>query len=313
MKISMAAGPYAHLARIAQRDGAHSDGLDIRYEAIEPGHIFKPMLNEGAWDVSEMSLSTAYILADRADPRFVVLPVFPSRAFRHSALYVPKGRAGQGMEGLRGGRIGVLRYGMTTAVWIRAMLADPYGHAPQSFRWFVGEDSPHPPSIAPEIVGPSALERMAVEGEIDCLISGRTPAAFHEGRLERLFPDFRTEEESYYRQTGVFPIMHVMIAKRSLFEGRPEVLAALLERFEAARRFAVDALFNFDISTYPLPWLPAFVEGARRMMGDDLWPYGIEANRKTLNAFGQAMAAEGLTSKALAPEDVFVGSPTHAA
>lgn len=306
MIVTVAAGPYAHLASLHSGNG--TGGLEIRYEAIEPGKIFPRMQKEAAWDAAEMSLATAYIMADRGEKRFAALPVFPSRAFRHSALYVPAGSPVRKAEELRGKRIGVLRYAMTTAVWVRDMLASQYGVPAASLQWVVGEDSPHPESIQPVVAGSAAgLERMAVAGEIDCLISGRTPAAFQEGKLRRLFPDFGAEEKAYYARTGVFPIMHAIVAKRELVEGKAGFTGALLARFEAAKHAAEEGLLNFDVSTYPLPWLSAYVEDARRQVGGDLWPYGIEANRKTLEAFGKAIAAEGLTKRALAPEEVFAG------
>lgn len=305
MKVSIAAGGYAHVALVASciRD----DGLDVRFEANEPSHIFPRMQRDLAWDVAEMSLATTYILADRSDRRFVPLAVFPSRAFRHSSLYVPASGGLQDASSLRGARVGILRYAMTTGVWVRDMLAQQYGIDPGEIHWFAGEDSPHPPAVSPSVVGgAAALERMLVEGGIDCLISGRPPAAYVDGRLRRLFPDFGAEEQAYYARTRVFPIMHVMVATRALVEREPRVLALLARRFDAAKRVAEDALMNFDVSTYPLPWLPAYVEDARRRMDGELWPYGRDANRTTLVAFGSALAREGLTSRALAPDEVFV-------
>jgi 4,5-dihydroxyphthalate decarboxylase len=302
--VTVAAGGYAHLAALDAGNGPGT--LELRCETLEPGRIFPRMLRDEAWDVAEMSLATAYILVDRKDLRFVALPVFPSRAFRHSALYVPAGSPVRSASDLRGGRIGVLRYAMTTAVWVREMLAGQYGVPADTLQWVVGEDSPHPSAVTPRIVGGAlALERMAIEGELDCYVSGRTPDAFDAGRLRRLFPEFGVEERAYYASTRIFPIMHVMVAKRALLERVAGIVPALVRRFEAAKRVAEEGLLNFDISTYPLPWLPAYVEDARRIIGGELWPYGVAANRATLVAFGRALAAEGLTSRAHAPEEVF--------
>ena len=235
-----------------------------------------------------------------------MLPVFPSRAFRHSALYVPAASALKKASDLRGARVGVLRYAMTTAVWVRAMLEGQYGVPAESLQWIVGEDSHHPETVSPRIVGgAAALEKMAAAGEIDCLISGRTPSAYANGRLRRLFPDFGAEEKAYFARTRVFPIMHTIVVKRALVERAPEALPLLMARFESAKAEAEEGLLNFDVSTYPLPWLQAYVEDARLQMGAQLWPYGIEANRPTLEAFGAALAAEGLTRRAWAPEEIF--------
>lgn len=303
MIVSVAAGGYAHLATLGKDAG---DGLEVRYEAIEPGKVFPRMLRDAPWDAAEMSLATAYILTDKGDRRFVVLPVFPSRAFRHSALYVPTASPLKTVADLRDTRVGVLRYAMTTAVWLRSMFANQYDVPAESMHWLVGEDSHHPASVSPKIVGSAAaLEAMAKAGELDCLISGRTPAAFEQGHLRRLFPAFGTEEKAYYARTGVFPIMHTIVVTRAFAERSPDALRLLMARFESAKASAEEGLHNFDVSTYPLPWLAAYVEDARSQMKGDLWPYGIEANRPTLEAFGTALAAEGLTGRVLSPEEVF--------
>ncbi|MGE5639608.1 MAG: hypothetical protein ACM30H_05890 [Clostridia bacterium] len=313
MTITVAAGPYAHLAGLEAgnaRGGAPSaDGLELRLETLEPGKIFPRMLREAPWDVAEMSLATAYILAAKADERLRAIPVFPSRAFRHSALYVPAQSRVRSAADLRGARVGVLRYAMTTAVWVREMLGTQYQVPVDGLQWFVGEDSAHPAEVSPRIVGNAAtLERMAVEGELDCLISGRTPAAFARKQLRRLFPEFGAEEKAYYAKSGVFPIMHVMVMRKSLTEREPGAVAKLLARFDGAKHAAEEGLSNFDISMYPLPWLPAYVEDARRQVGENLWPYGVEPNRRTLEAFGNAMAREGLTARPLRPEEVFAAA-----
>jgi 4,5-dihydroxyphthalate decarboxylase len=302
--VTVAAGPYAHLRELA--DGRGVDGIEVRREVLEPGRIFPRMLREGAWDVAEMSLATAYILAGEGDGRFVPLPVFPSRTFRHSSLYVAADSRLSGAAGLRGARIGVLRYAMTTAVWVREMLSRQYSVPLESLRWVVGESSPHPASVSVEVVGGAgALEAMAVSGQIDCLVSGRTPAAVRTGRLRRLIPDFLAEEKAYFNATGAFPIMHVMVAKRELLEARADVARRLLSRFEEAKKHAEEGLANFDLSIYPLPWMPAYVEDARRAMPAGLWPYGIEPNRSTLTAFANALAAQALVGRFLPPEEVF--------
>jgi 4,5-dihydroxyphthalate decarboxylase len=302
--VSVAAGPYAHLRELGA--SAAPDGIELRREVLEPGKIFPRMLRDGAWDVAEMSLATAYILAGQGDRRFVPLPVFPSRTFRHSSLYVAAGSRLKSAAELRDARVGVLRYAMTTAVWVREMLARQYGVPLDGLRWVVGEASPHPQSVSPKVVeGAAALEQMAVSGEIDCLISGRTPAAARSGKLRRLLPDFLAQEKAYYKATGVFPIMHVMVAKREVVEARGDLARRLVGRFEEAKNQAEEGLANFDLSIYPLPWMPAYVEDARREMPSGLWPYGVEANRSTLVAFARALESESLVDRFLPPEEIF--------
>ncbi len=304
VRLTVASGPYIHLAALG-RPYHVDDGFDLRHEVLDPPEILSRMHRNAAWDIGEMSLATVYMLADQRDSRFVPLPVFPSREFRHAALYVRTESPIRGARDLRGSTVGVLRYAMTTAVWVRGILATQYDVCRSDLHWVVGDDSPYPSSLSlRKVAGPETLERMALAGELDCLITGRTPASFLDGRLRRLFPDFGTEERAYFTSTGIFPIMHVMAAQGSLLQRYAEIVPALLKRFDAAKRDAEHGLLDFDISMYPVPWLGAHVEEARRRMGE-LWPYGMEKNRTTLVAFGHMMAADGLTSRALAPEEVF--------
>lgn len=303
--VRVAAARYSHLAALAGDTDGTGD-LAILREVLEPGQIFRRMLEEEAFDVAEMSLATVFMLADRGDPRFVALPVFPSRCFRHSALYVPAGSRVRDPHELAGGRVGVLRYAMTTGVWVRALLAEEHGVTPESVEWWVGEPSTLPDGIrAGAVDGPEALEALAVAGELDCLITGKPPGAFRQGRLRRLFAEPWRAERDYYRRTGVFPIMHAVVATRALADRWPGALDALRRRFDAAKEVALAELLGTDLSLHPLPWLTASVEEALSLMGPDPWPYGVAPNRGTLMAFGRHMAAQGLTARPWRPEDVF--------
>jgi len=268
------------------------------------------MHRDEAWDVGEMSLATLYMLADKGDVRFVPIPVFPSREFRHASLYVRADGAILKPMDLCGRTVGVLRYAMTTAVWVRGFLAVQYGVPRAQLHWVVGDDSVHPQSIVMRRVdGAEALEQMAIKGEIDCLISSRTPKAYLEGKLRRLFSDFGAEEKAFFARNGAFPIMHAMAVRRTVVEQQADAISALLRRFESAKHFAEQWLHDFDVSVYPVPWLAAHVEDAIRRMGD-LWPYGLDKNRATLTVFGQFMADDELTRGVLLPEQVFPAAYT---
>lgn len=304
--LTVATGDYLHTASL-RAPAAGADGLDLQHVAAPPGAIFRRMLDEAAYDVAEMSLATIYMLADRGDRRFVPLPVFLSRVFRHSAVYVSAPEIRR-PEDLPGRDVGVLRYGMTMAVWVRAVLADDHGVPPGALGWWTGEAEPILPPGLPirgALAGAEALERAAAEGRLHCLVSAQVPRAFPEGRLRRLFPDFEARERAWHARTGIFPIMHAVVIKRRLVEEHPGLAAALLARFEAAKRRAEEAVLETAVSACPVPWLAPFAEATRAAMGGALWPYGVQGNAATLAAFGQAIAAQGLTRRALAPGDVF--------
>ncbi|HZR04121.1 MAG TPA: hypothetical protein VFA81_13235 [Burkholderiales bacterium] len=303
MIITVATGPYAHTASLAD----HNDHeLEIRHEAIEPGKIFGRMLRDRCWDVAEMSLASIYMLSDAGDQRFAALPVFTSRAFRHSALYVPINSSISHPRDLEGRTFGVLRYSMTGAIYVRALLAEQYGVRVETLAWVVGDDSAQPVGVKLRRVdGLPALDQLAASGEIDCLVSGRVPPSFLTGKLRRLFPEFGVEEKAAFQSNGIFPIMHALVARREVVQERPDIVRLLLTRFESAKTNAEANLRNLDFSVYPLPWLAAYVDDAVRHMGPALWPYGVPQNRRTLSDFARLMAQQGLTGRVLSPESVF--------
>jgi len=310
MELTLALGDYAHGRTLTTGTILDHEGqvVTLRRVIDEPSVIFRKAGEKPCpFDVTEMSLATTYVLADQGDPRFVPLPVFPSRMFRHSAFYVRD--PGLRPEDLRGKRIGVVRYGMTAAVWARSLLADGYGIAPEDMAWSIGEPQFFQPSgIELNIVeGRAALESMLEEGNLDVLFSVHEPAAFREGRLHRLFPDFGAAERERFDRTGLYPIMHTMLVRRELAGEHPWLPALLQGALEEAKAEALRWLLDTDVSSLPLPFEHAWGNQVRDLLGGDPWPYGIEPNRAVLTDFGKHMHAQGLTSRPLSPEQVFGG------
>ena len=307
-RLTLAGGDYAHTRLVAAEPLPGPDGGEVGLLRVtdRPAAIFRRALEDSApYDIAEMSLASAYVLADRRDPRFVALPVFPSRLFRHGAFYAGPGLTGP--DQLRGRRIGVIRYGMTAAVWARALLAAEYGLAPNQMEWWIGEEQFFQPvgmDLHPAD-GQAGLEAMLEDGRLDCLFSVHLPAAFSAGRVGRLFGDVPAAERASFARTGYVPIMHTVLVKRTAVEARPWLPGALMARFEACRDDALAWLLDTDASTLPLPFQHAWSEDVFSQCGGDPWPYGLAANGQVLQDFGAAMAAQGLTSRVLAPEEVF--------
>ena len=309
MELTIATGDYAHTRGLAPQVQIRVDGetAAVHHVVDSPVAIFRRALAEDPpFDVAEMSLATAHVLANRGDVRFVALPVFPSRMFRHSAFYVRDDIARP--EQLRGRRIGVIRYGMTAAVWARALLQEAHGLAPADLEWWIGE----PQFFAPRGIdlhvteGRAGLERMLLDGELDCLFSVDEPAAFKEGRIRRLFPEFAATEREHYRRTGIFPIMHTLLIKRALIDAYPALPSALLAVFEAAKRAAQAWVSDTDHSSLPIPFQHGWASDVSTLFGADPWPYGLAANRPVLERFAELMHAQGLTERRLRPEEVFL-------
>ena len=294
------------------------EGLELTYLSLPVEETFFRMLRHREFDAAEMSLSS-YVTALSGDSApFVALPVFPSRAFRHNGIYVHAGSGIEKPSDLAGRTVGVPEYQLTAVVWIRGILADRHEVPVASVRYRTG--GMHAPGrvekqvldLPPEIdVAPIAPDRtladMLVTGEIDALYAPRTPRPFAQGRPEvrRLFADPRAAEEQYAAETGVFPIMHVVVVRRDVYAARPWVARSLYSAFEQAKAATQERMGETAASSAMLPWLYDEVERTRRVLGPDFWPYGLEPNRTTLEVFLRYAHEQGLTPRRLSPDELF--------
>jgi 4,5-dihydroxyphthalate decarboxylase len=329
LPITLACGPYDRTRALA--DGrVKVAGADLRYVTLDPEEIFFRMVTHGEFDVSEMSLATYLIMhgnAGEAGAQFVALPVFPSRLFRHTSVYVNRDRLPAGgdpaaaVRGLNGATVGVAEWQLTANVWIRGILAEHYGLPIESVRYRTGGlNSPGrhekvaislPPSIdiAPIPAG-KTLSGMLAAGEIDAVYSPRAPESFGtppsgSGSVRRLFADTRAEEEQYFAATGIFPIMHVVVIRREVHEANRWLARELLKSFTAAKQVAYDDLARTAALAVSLPFAREEYERAAATMGADYWAYGIEPNRHVLSKFARYAADQHLITNAPAPEDLF--------
>jgi len=314
LPISLACGPYDRTRALA--DGrVEIDGVDLRYIHLEPEEIFFRMLNYGEFDAAEMSLST-YLLTHLADGPFIAIPVFPSRMFRHTSVYV-NGTAGIGKpQDLAGKTVGVAEYQLTANVWIRGILADHYGLPVESVKYRTGGlntpgrhekfsvNLPPQIDIAPVAEG-QTLSGLLAAGEIDAIYSPRAPESFGGPSVRRLFDDSRAEEERYYSETGIFPIMHVLVIHRRVYESNRWIARELLKAFTAAKDIAFAELRRTVALSISLPWVREEFESTVDRMGSDFWAYGIEANRTVLSSFIRYAHAQGLIDTTPEPEDLF--------
>lgn len=304
MKLIVATQDYAHTRALAGRSDL--DDLDIDWRCDRPESIFSRALAQDApFDVAEMSLATTWALADQGDRRFIPLPVFTSRMYRLSGFYTCSKTLKP--QDLADGKIGVVRYGQTAAVWARAYLRDRYGIVPNDTEWWVAErQSFEPDNLVLRDAGSVAeLESMLERGQLDCLFATSVPRLFSQGRAHRLFPDWPTDEQALYRETGVLPIMHTVLLKRSVAEANPELPAKVMRRFEAAKREATEWLEDTDATSLPMPLQHAWSESMTRGGRVDPWPYGVKANRAVLDSFASHMAGQQLTSRLVSPDEVF--------
>ena len=294
------------------------DGIDLNFQALDVEETFFRMLRHQEFDVAELSLSSYCVTLGRDDPRFIAIPVFPSRFFRHSCIFVSKRSGIESPRDLIGKRIGVPEYQMTAPVWIRGILADEYGVDPASVTYVTGgEEEPGreeklklnlPPQFRVEPIGPTqTLARMLADGEIDALHTARAPSTFYSepDKVARLFPDFVAVEKAYYAHSGIFPIMHVVAIRRELYERHRWIARSLYTAFAAAQRLSYEqVLVSASLKTM-LPWQIAAVEDTIATMGRDWWPYGIERNRHVIQTFTRYHHEQGLSPRQLAIEEMF--------
>ncbi|MBT5812209.1 MAG: ABC transporter substrate-binding protein [Rhodospirillaceae bacterium] len=318
--ITIATGDYDRTRPI--RDGRVAvEGCDVTYLPMEAGEIFFRALRHQEFDVCELSFSNYMTQKQRGVAGYIAIPVFLSRIFRHSGIYIRTDRGIDTPEDLRGRTVGVQEYPMTAAVWQRGMLQDEYGVAPGDIRWRTGgmeqpgrvERTPFIPPDGVDVTPipvEATLSAMFEDGELDALITPGAPSCFHRGapNIGRLFPDYRAAEQAYYAKTGLHPIMHLVVVRESLAERYPWLCANLYKAFREAKRLAIADLEKLGTLALSLPWVGAELEATRALLGDDFWPYGVTENARDIETLIRYSFEQGLTERRLEVEELFAAS-----
>jgi 4,5-dihydroxyphthalate decarboxylase len=321
LQLSIAIGDYDRVRPLV--DGSvQMDGVDPVFMLLEPEEIFFRAFRHADFDICELSMSSFTVKTAAGDCAYVGVPVFPSRAFRHNSIYVRGDHGIARPEDLKGKRVGVPEYQVTANVWTRAVLEDAYGVRPSDVTWVRGGyDQPGriekitlnlPPDVRIEDAPDgTTISGMLADGEIDAVIGPRAPSCFGQHPQVRwLFPDPAAAAAEWFRKTRIFPIMHILGIRRSLAEQHPWLPVAALKAFEISKARAIEKLATVAASKVTLPFIDEQLHAARRLMGDDFWSYGLEANRHVLETFLRRHHAEGLSGRVLKPEDLFHPS-TH--
>jgi 4,5-dihydroxyphthalate decarboxylase len=293
------------------------EGCDVNYLTMPVEECFERAFFHGEFEVAEIGFSPFLIALSRGSTPYVAVPVFLSRMFRHSAVYIRSDRGINGPADLRGRTIGVPEYQMSAAMWFRGYLQDEFGIAPEDINWVqAGLENPgrrdkfplNLPKGFPLVSrNDVTLSTLLADGEIDGVMSARTPSCYADGhpQVRRLFPDYRTAERDYYKKTGIFPIMHALGVRRDVYENNRWLPASLYKAFLKAKRLA-DAEFEETTALkIGLPWVTAEYESTVAAMGRDYWSYGVEPNRKTLATMARYSYEQGLAVRELAVEEMF--------
>jgi 4,5-dihydroxyphthalate decarboxylase len=319
LTVSLAACDYDR-TRALFNGNAPIRGCEVIAVAMAPEEAFHRAFRFQEFDITELSLSNYMNVTARGIGHYAAIPVFPSRLFRHSSIYIRTDRGIERPEDLRGKVIGVPEYQMTAAVWIRGILQDEYGLRPAEMRWRNGGleqagrkqkvtlDLPKDIELQ-ELPAGETLSQSLDEGKIDAVISALAPSCFNRNPMvHRLFPDYRTAEEDYYRRTRVFPIMHVVGIRKSLLEKHPWLAVNTYLAFLEAKRICYRDMEKIGHVFTTLPWPVEELERARKLMGDDFWSYGVQQNVSEIDAITRYAYEQGLTARQLTAEDLFVAS-----
>ena len=294
------------------------DGIELTYLNLVVEETFFRMLRHREFDAAEMSLSSYTLSLFRENPPFIAIPVFPSRYFRHSCIYVNADSGIREPKDLIGKRIGNPEYQMTAPVWIRGILSDEYGVPVTGASYFQGgEEQPGrpeklplnlPPEFRVQSIPPDkTLSQMIESGEIEALYTARAPSTFKNGtgKVRRLFENYQAAEREYFQKTRIFPIMHVVVIRRDVYGQNPWVAQSLCKAFTLAQREAYEDLRETAALKVMLPWLVWHTEETEKVLGRDFWPYGLEANVHNLTTFLRYSYEQGLSKRQLTPKDLF--------
>lgn len=293
------------------------DGVAADFVTAPLEEIFARAFDDQAYDVTELSFSNYLYLTANGDCPYVGLPVFPSRAFRHSAIYVRTDRGIRGPRDLAGRIVGVREYSMTAALVARGVLEDDFGLRAGDVQWrygpaYGGDSDPivrvMPRGVVLEpLTGADNLSDALRDGVIDALVAYKPPPAFLDGEpnVDRLFVDYPGVEADYARRSGIFPIMHLLGIRRDLAERDPTLCVRVCDGFEAARRYAVGRTDESQAPFTSLPWAPAEAARSRGILGADFWRYGVEGNRPALEALCRYSRDQGIAPRDLTVDELF--------
>ena len=323
IQLTLACDTYDRTAALA--DGTvQPEGIDLNYIHLPVEETFWRMCQYHEFDISEMSLSSYMINLSRNDD-FRAIPVFPSRVFRHDCIFINAASGIEKPQDLVGKRVGLPEYQITAAMFQRGLLQHEYGVQPTSIKWLQGgllepgreerTEIAYPKGISVQKIGPAqTLAQMLEDGEIDALLTARTPPNFSpdgKGPIRRLFPEFKKVEQDYYRKTGIFPIVHTVVLRKDVLDKYPWAAESMFKAFHQSKDILYKRIDDAVSLRSMLPWLLADVEETRNVMGYDFWPYGLKANRPTLEAGTLYSYEQGLTPRKFEIEELFVPSTLH--
>ncbi len=316
VELTLAISDYDHV-RDVTTGRVKPEGIDLVCLNLTIEEIFYRFTGFREWDVSELSFAKYASLIARGDTSLTAIPVFPSRIFRQSAIYLHR-EAGIGEPAqLAGRKVGIPEWAQTAGVYVRGWLTHQIGVDLKSIEWCqAGVNQPGrvekvaldlPEGIRYRNYPERSLSEMLSAGDIDAAISARPPECYEQGdpRVVRLFEDYRPVEEAYWRETGIFPIMHTVAIRTSALEGREWIAMNLFKAFAEAKRNSLARARDINAPRFPIPWCFDHARASSELFGEDWWPYGVEPNLVTLKSFLQFAFEQGTCCRLVEPEELF--------
>lgn len=317
LKLSIAIGDYDRNRALI--DGrVQIDGVEPIFMTLTPEEMFFRAFRHQDFDISEVSFASQVVSIAQNRSKYQALPIFLSRAFRHSAIYIRTDKGIEKPEHLKGKRIGIAEYQLSANVWARAILEDEYGVKPSDIHWVRGGmNSPgRPEKIAIELPGDvkmtaapadNSLNDLLLSGEIDGFVGPRSPKCFDEQNpnIDRLFGNTVDAASAYWRKTGIFPIMHLLGVRRELLEAHPFLAGALMKAFSASKASAEALLADTSATKVTMPFVEDYLNEAKKLMGSNFWSYGIAGNEATINTFLDHHHRQGLSSRRVTIDELF--------
>lgn len=292
-------------------------GTDATFESPPFETLFERAYDHEAYDVAELSFSNFIYLTSIGRCPYVGLPIFPSKMFRHSAIFIRTDRGITKPADLAGRLVGVREYAMTAAMSARGALADEYDVPSSAIRWRYGRAEaddrkpvirmlPKGFDIAP-LGDDDNLSDAFTRGDLDAVVAYKPPSCFkrHDANIERLFPEHEKQEADYFARTRIFPLMHLIGVRRQLMQERPDLCLAVCDAFEASKQIALQEMAEYQAITVSHPWAPVEAARLRKLFGEDTWSYGVEPNRASLEALMRWSFTQGVTERQLSIEDLF--------
>lgn len=296
-------GDYEHTQGFNSSVGS---GVPLEYQPRVITDLYRMILSRGSFEASEFSLSNLAMYRDKGDDWLAAIPVFPSRVFRHSCVFVPKDSPLQSFADLRGKRVGVIEYTMTAAVWVRGHMLEDFGIHWSDVEWISGASRRFPPPEAAKVAQTATdLEELLLKGEIDALLMPKPKdlaKPLRERRLRHIFPDVRSVEAGFFDRTGLFPIMHTAVIRKEALAANPWAPHAIFETYARAKAMALKR----RLGTTMLPWADMHWDGVMDRFGDPL-PYGLTSlNRRNIETLGRFLLEQQLISSPVRVDDMFV-------